>query len=250
MTNVRQPHYINESVALHIPGVRLHKKPVWFRIRRSGADESERVQSRHRPRSTLEQVEEMRSMTHWPHDRLARKDGGTYARALCIAFVALCVLSVARCGWTQYRSTQWTADSGLPQNTVRGIVHAADGYLWVATLDGIAKFDGIRFTVFNKSNTPGITSNRFVAMAEGDGGDLWMASEDGNLIRYHAGHFQRMGEAEGLRPYSVGAITYDHRGGVWVDSDDRVYRWAPQSGRFEREAFDRDDTRFIPLWWG
>jgi signal transduction histidine kinase/ligand-binding sensor domain-containing protein len=159
-------------------------------------------------------------------------------------------LSIAHGVCAQYRSTQWTADSGLPQNSVRGIVQAADGYLWVATLDGIAKFDGIRFTVFNKSNTPGITSNRFVAMAEGDGGDLWMASEDGNLIQYHAGHFERMGESEGLRPYSVGAITYDHRGGVWVDSDDRVYRWSPQSGRFEREAFDRDDKHFIPLWWG
>jgi len=188
-------------------------------------------------------------MTQWPHDRDASKDGGVSARALSIAFVVLCVFSLTRVS-AQYRSTQWTADSGLPQNSVRGIVQAADGYLWVATLDGIAKFDGIRFTVFNKSNTPGITSNRFVAMAEGDGGDLWMASEDGNLIRYHAGHFEGMGEKNGLRPHSVGAMTYDHRGGVWVDSDDRVYRWSPQSGRFEREAFDRDETRFIPLWWG
>ena len=111
-------------------------------------------------------------------------------RALFLAFVVLCVFSLSRGAWAQYRSTQWTADSGLPQNSVRGIVQAADGYLWVATLDGIAKFDGIRFTVFNKSNTPGITSNRFVAMAAGDGGDLWMASEDDNLIRYHAGHFE------------------------------------------------------------
>ena len=188
-------------------------------------------------------------MTQWPHDRDASKDGGVSARALSIAFVVLCVFSLTRVS-AQYRSTQWTADSGLPQNSVRGIVQAADGYLWVATLDGIAKFDGIRFTVFNKSNTPGITSNRFVAMAEGDAGDLWMASEDGNLIRYHAGHFEGKGEKNGLRPHSVGAMTYDHRGGVWVDSDDRVYRWSPQSGRFEREAFDRDETRFIPLWWG
>jgi signal transduction histidine kinase/ligand-binding sensor domain-containing protein len=188
-------------------------------------------------------------MKHWPHDRRVRTGGGISAGALLIAFVALCVFSVTR-GWAQYRSTQWTADSGLPQNSVRGIVQAADGYLWVATLDGIAKFDGIRFTVFNKSNTPGITSNRFVGMAEGEGGDLWMASEDGNLIRYHAGHFQRMGEANGLRPYSVGGMTDDHRGGVWVNSDERVYRWSAQSQHFERETFDLDDTRFMPLWWG
>ncbi len=159
-------------------------------------------------------------------------------------------MSVACCAIAQYRSTQWTADSGLPQNSVRGIVHADDGYLWLATLDGIAKFDGVHFTVFNKSNTPGITSNRFVSIATGDGGDLWMSSEDGNLIRYHAGRFQPMDQADGLRPHSVGAITFDQQGGVWVDSDDRVYRWSPQLGRFEREPFDRDDTRFVPLWWG
>ena len=189
-------------------------------------------------------------MTQWSHDRYAPRDGGVSFRMLFTAIVAVCALSLAQCAAAQYRSTQWTADSGLPQNSVRGIVQAADGYLWVATLDGIAKFDGIRFTVFNKSNTPGITSNRFVAMAEGDGGDLWMASEDGNLIRYHAGHFERIGSANGLRPYSVGAMTYDHHGGVWVDSDDRVYRWSPQSVRFERESFDPDNLRFIPLWWG
>ena len=190
-------------------------------------------------------------MTQWPHDRYAHHNGGVSARALSIALIAaVCIVHLTQGMRAQYRSTQWTADNGLPQNSVRGLVQATDRYLWIATLDGIAKFDGIRFTVYNKSNTPGITSDRFVALADGDGGDLWMASEDGNLIRYHAGHFQRMGEADGLRPYSVGAITYDHQGGVWVDSDNRVYRWSPQSGRFEREAFDRDDTRFIPLWWG
>src|ERR1700678_886767 len=162
---------------------------MWFRMDRGGEEEGERVQSRHRPRSTLEQVEEMCSMTQWPHDRRVSRNGGIRGRARFVTLVAGCVLSIAHGVCAQYRSTQWTADSGLPQNSVRGIVQAADGYLWVATLDGIAKFDGIRFTVFNKSNTPGITSNRSVAMAEGDGGDLWMASEDGNLIRYHAGHF-------------------------------------------------------------
>ena len=189
-------------------------------------------------------------MSQGPRDRYSPEDRLIYGRALSIALVATCAFSLSRCASAQYRSTQWTADSGLPQNSVRGIVHAADGYLWIATLDGIARFDGIQFTVFNKSNTPGITSNRFVAMAQGNGDDLWMASEDGNLIRYHAGHFERMAEESGLRSHSVGAITYDHHGGVWVDSDNKVYRWSPTSGRFEREAFDRDDTLYLPLWWG
>ncbi len=61
----------------------------------------------------------------------------------------------------QYRYDAWTADSGLPQNIIRGITQDREGYLWVATLNGLARFDGIRFTVYDQSTSPGITSNRF-----------------------------------------------------------------------------------------
>jgi len=67
----------------------------------------------------------------------------------------------------QYRIDQWTADDGLPQNSVYGIVQTGYGYLW------LARFDGTRFTVFNKSNSPGIVNNRFISLFETKGGDLW-----------------------------------------------------------------------------
>jgi hypothetical protein len=149
----------------------------------------------------------------------------------------------------QYRATQWTAENGLPQNSVRGIVQAPDGYIWVATLNGVAKFDGIRFKVFDKSNTPGISSSRFTAMVSGAGGDLWLASEDNNVVRYHEGRFTTLGERAGILPRSVGGITTDHRGGVWVDSGGRVLHWNASAQRFEREEFSKDDLNFAPLWW-
>src|SRR5687768_7080572 len=62
----------------------------------------------------------------------------------------------------QYRFDHWTADNGLPQNSVRDIVQTRDGYLWMTTFDGLVRFDGVRFTVFNKSNTPELASNRFI----------------------------------------------------------------------------------------
>src|SRR5215470_6074651 len=74
----------------------------------------------------------------------------------------------------EYRFDVWTADSGLPQNSVRAIVQSMDGYLWVATQDGLARFDGVRFTVFNKGNTPGITTNLFISLYEAPDGDLWI----------------------------------------------------------------------------
>lgn len=168
---------------------------------------------------------------------------------LSVVCVVLWVITASQGAWAQYRSIQWTADSGLPDNRVRGVVLAPDGYIWIATLNGVARFDGIRFTVFDKSNTPSITSNRFVAMASGDGGDLWLPSEDRNLIRYHAGRFEPMMESAGLRPHSVTSVADDRHGSVWADSDGKIYRWMPQLGRFEKEAFNRDDTHFIPMWW-
>jgi signal transduction histidine kinase/ligand-binding sensor domain-containing protein len=163
--------------------------------------------------------------------------------------MALLAMPLGRELSAQYRSTQWTADSGLPQNSVRGLAQTSDGFIWVATLNGLAKFDGIRFTVFDKSNTSGMSSSRFVSMVPGADDDLWLASEDNNLTRYHDGHFTTLGEGSGIRPHSVGAITSDRYGSLWVESDDHVYRWVAATQHFERERFNSDNVHFTPLWW-
>src|SRR5689334_15506965 len=61
----------------------------------------------------------------------------------------------------QYQFDSWNTDNGLPQNSVNAILQTRDGYLWLATSDGLVRYDGVRFTVFNKGNTDGILSNRF-----------------------------------------------------------------------------------------
>jgi ligand-binding sensor domain-containing protein len=78
----------------------------------------------------------------------------------------------------QYRFDSWTADTGLPQNIIRAIHQTADGYLWLATLDGMARFDGVRFTIFNRSNSPGIQNNRFTGIYEDPAGALWLGTEN------------------------------------------------------------------------
>ena len=90
----------------------------------------------------------------------------------------------------QYRFDHWTTDNGLPQNSVRDIQQTRDGYLWMTTFDGLVRFDGVRFTVFNKSNSPGIASNRFVNLFEDRHGDLWATLvETGEIVRRHEGQF-------------------------------------------------------------
>lgn len=175
------------------------------------------------------------------------------AAAFWLKWVAAChllLLFTGSAAWSQYRFTQWTADSGLPQNSVRGLVQTPDGFLWVATLNGVARFDGVRFQVFDKGNTPGISSSRFVAMVRGVGSDLWLASEDGNVVRLHDGRFITLGSATGLRPHSVSAITAGENGEIWVDSDTKVLHWNAGGQKFERESFSTDDLSFAAFWWG
>src|SRR5262245_50525298 len=99
---------------------------------------------------------------------------------LCLVF-----LFGSQAAYAQYSFDHWTADNGLPQNNVRAIVQTRDGYLWLATLDGLVRFDGVRFTVFNKSTSPGIITNRFVGLYEDGQGDLWAISENSGLTRLH-----------------------------------------------------------------
>src|SRR5689334_20668797 len=57
---------------------------------------------------------------------------------------------------TQFPSSTWQTEDGLPQNSVLSLVQTADGYLWGGTYEGLVRFDGVRFTVFDPENTPAL----------------------------------------------------------------------------------------------
>jgi ligand-binding sensor domain-containing protein len=126
-------------------------------------------------------------------------------------FLMACAIS-PRLGLAQYRFDHWTADNGLPQNSVRDIVQTRDGYLWLATLDGLVRFDGVRFTIFNKSNSTGIISNRFLQLYEDGQGDLWAITENSGLTRLQQGRFTTYTTAHGLPVNSINSIGGDGQG--------------------------------------
>ena len=91
----------------------------------------------------------------------------------------------------QYVATNWLPEQGLPQSAVYDIAQDRDGYLWLATWGGLVRFDGVRFTVFNSSNTPGLPSDRILSLLETPDSSLWLRTEQGYVVRSKTGQGTR-----------------------------------------------------------
>ncbi len=130
----------------------------------------------------------------------------------------------------QYHIDSWTTDNGLPHNSVRAILQTRDGYLWLATADGLVRFDGVRFTTFNRENSPGMMGNRITALLQDNNGDLWMGS-DGSFMRLRNGVFTSYGGESGVPNGMVAGMTLDLSGDPLILLTQCVVRW--HQGRLE-----------------
>lgn len=155
---------------------------------------------------------------------------------LCVAL--LLWLTVSAQG--QYRFDYWTADTGLPQNSVLSVRQTSDGYLWFTTLDGLVRFDGISFKVFNKSNSRGLATNRLTRIFMEDDDTLWIATENGGLVRYRKGEFRTFTVADGLPADDVNEIVKDFDGSLLISTRlglarFRHERFTTESGQDSRD---------------
>ncbi|WP_165420176.1 sensor histidine kinase [Edaphobacter modestus] len=91
---------------------------------------------------------------------------------------------------SNFSHQSWTTESGLPQNSVHAIFQSRDGYLWIATESGIARFNSIDFKIFQHETVPAITSDDISCFAQGaDNDEVWIGTADG-VLRYNHGSFQ------------------------------------------------------------
>ena len=126
--------------------------------------------------------------------------------------VCLLVGTLAPRASAQFRVDSFTTSNGLPQNTVAALAQTRDGYLWIATYDGLARYDGVRFTVFDKGNTPALRNTQFLSLWEDAAGTLWAGSVEGGLVRYRDGVFTSLTTADGLPDNFVGRFQETPRG--------------------------------------
>jgi ligand-binding sensor domain-containing protein len=119
---------------------------------------------------------------------------------------------------TQYVLDNWQIPDGLPQSTVQAVARTPDGYLWVGTQEGLARFDGVRFTVFDSGNESAIPNKDITACTstgpDGCGSERARASRVSRMALHAVQHNRRE-----LAHAYMRAITECKDGHIWVGTE-------------------------------
>ncbi|MDW8309767.1 MAG: two-component regulator propeller domain-containing protein [Verrucomicrobiales bacterium] len=161
----------------------------------------------------------------------------------------------------------WSTREGLPQSAVTAITQTRDGYLWLGTLNGLVRFDGMRFSVFDEGNTPELGSGRIVLLFEDSRSNLWVGTETAGLRLLEQGRIVEVrdpGQPADTPVPRVMALCEDPRGAVWYytadgqlcryrDGSVEVWRHDPQRGGMPssyRTVFTDGGRLWAGVNWG
>ena len=114
-----------------------------------------------------------------------------------------------------YQPRRWQSTDGLPHNSVSSILQTRDGYLWVGTPKGLARFDGVHFDIIN----PEVKGQAIRSLFEANDGAVWIVSEKGDLFRYQDSSFS----ANSLTTNGAAKSVFQTRDGVlWIGTTNGV----------------------------
>jgi len=116
---------------------------------------------------------------------------------------------------SQYTYKEWTMNSGLPNNAIMDITKTSEGFMWLATFNGLVRFDGREFKVFNRSNTPEFVTNSISSLVVDSNNQLWVGTNGGGLVKYHQGVFTRM-HTDSMRGSIITALAEGTEGVIWI----------------------------------
>ncbi|HWD18012.1 MAG TPA: two-component regulator propeller domain-containing protein [Verrucomicrobiae bacterium] len=155
----------------------------------------------------------------------------------CAAAGGLAWPAAARAGTvedlqSEYVVDSWQTEHGLPDDFVNSIAQTPEGYIWIATFNGLTRFNGSAFVSFDAGNTPELKSSRLTNLRVDHAGRLWISAESGALTIWHDGHFELPLFADG-KPASALAVRED-RGDSWLSQSwNATNFWRLAGGRFE-----------------
>jgi signal transduction histidine kinase/ligand-binding sensor domain-containing protein/CheY-like chemotaxis protein/HPt (histidine-containing phosphotransfer) domain-containing protein len=120
---------------------------------------------------------------------------------------------------SHYRFDLWQAEQGLPENTVESIAQTRDGYLWVGTQEGLARFDGVRFLSFSRRTVPVLPSDIIQSLFPDPAGGLWVGASGGGLLHERDGDFSRLPAIPTTVMEHLRHVFADRDGSLWIAAD-------------------------------
>lgn len=152
----------------------------------------------------------------------------------------------------------WTTENGLPQNEVTSILQGRAGHLWLGTHSGLVRFDGLEFTVFDESTSPGLRTSRILSLFEDSQTNLWIGTGNAGVALAHRGEVVNLGIGGRTRGDHLAAACEDPSGAVWLYlANGELWRWSRGATNCFRAAADQvTDYRGLalepagPLWVG
>ena len=130
-----------------------------------------------------------------------------------------------------YSTRTWQSDEGLPDNVVQAITQTQDGYLWVGTRAGLARFDGMNFTSFDTKNTPELHNSSITALCRDRNGRLWIGTDGGGVARLDGRAFSHYGKTNGLAGDNIRVIYERKDGSMWVGTTTGLTRYKEEQCR-------------------
>ncbi len=125
---------------------------------------------------------------------------------------------------SQWAITTFTTREGLPSNSIHAIYQTRDKYLWFGTEEGLVRFNGYTFTVFNKRTQPYIESNFFNNIFQDRNGTLWVGTEGGGCYILDGDTLRKYSFSNAEQPKNIYNFQEDSSGGFWIVSDfNKIY---------------------------
>ena len=139
---------------------------------------------------------------------------------------------------TQFQRNRWQGQHGLPENSVACLTESRDGFLWVGTGDGLARFDGAEFFVFDDRSAVANRNLTIRALCASRDGTVWFGTK-GGLNRVDRDHVvAAYTRHEGLPVEHIQVLHEDKSGQIWAGSAIGLIRIEP--GNFKALPFNRD----------
>src|SRR5215469_9876537 len=117
----------------------------------------------------------------------------------------------------------WGPADGLPGSSVLSLLQTHDGYLWVGTQDGMARFDGVHFTKYSDADTPGLAGRPIMHLFEDSRSNLWVGTESAGIaLIKNDGGVTNFPVERGVPGGFVSSACEDANGSVWLKMANRA----------------------------